>query len=160
MIRHNLNISWRILLKHKAYSLLNIGGLAVGMTVALLISLWIYDELAFIIHLSTTDKIAKVSRFEVIRGQKYAGYANPACMAAELRTVYGEEFEQVVLSSGPQQIVIKHNEQMLTERGQFTDGPAASLLSLSMIHGSHLGLEDQQNIFYFRSDGQKVFWRG
>jgi hypothetical protein len=44
MIRNYFKVAWRNLIKSKGYSLINIGGLA-GMAVAILIGLWIYDEL-------------------------------------------------------------------------------------------------------------------
>ena len=39
--------AWRNLVKNKFFSTINIGGLAVGMAVAMLIRLWMYDELTF-----------------------------------------------------------------------------------------------------------------
>ena len=47
MIKNYLKIAWRNLLKSKASSVINIGGLAVGMAVAMLIGLWMYSELSF-----------------------------------------------------------------------------------------------------------------
>lgn len=47
MIQNFLKIAFRNLVKNKGYSAINIGGLAVGMAVAMLIGLWIYDELSF-----------------------------------------------------------------------------------------------------------------
>ncbi len=41
MIKSYFKIAWRNLLKNKIYSLINIGGLAVGMGVAILIALWV-----------------------------------------------------------------------------------------------------------------------
>jgi putative ABC transport system permease protein len=38
-----IKIVWRNLVKNRASALINIGGLAAGMAVALQISLWIYD---------------------------------------------------------------------------------------------------------------------
>ena len=48
MIRNYFKIAWRNLVKSKGYSAINIGGLAVGMAVAMLIGLWVYDELSLI----------------------------------------------------------------------------------------------------------------
>ena len=45
MIKNYFKIAWRNLFKNKGTSLINIGGLAVGMAVATLIGLWIWDEL-------------------------------------------------------------------------------------------------------------------
>ncbi|MDJ1500805.1 ABC transporter permease [Xanthocytophaga agilis] len=53
MIRNYLTIAWRNLLKNKAFSSINIAGLALGMTCTLLIMFWIQDEYsvdAFHIH--------------------------------------------------------------------------------------------------------------
>ena len=40
-------IALRSLIKDKSTSIINIGGLAMGMTVTILLGLWIYDELTF-----------------------------------------------------------------------------------------------------------------
>src|SRR5687767_11754609 len=47
MYKSYFKIGWRNLLRNKGYSVINIGGLATGMAVAILIGLWIYDELSF-----------------------------------------------------------------------------------------------------------------
>jgi len=44
VFRNYLKVAIRNLRKHKAYSLVNISGLAVGMACFILISLWVYDE--------------------------------------------------------------------------------------------------------------------
>ena len=41
MIKNYFKIAWRNLIKNKALSFINIGGLSVGMAVAMLIGLWI-----------------------------------------------------------------------------------------------------------------------
>src|SRR5688572_8455760 len=60
MYKSYFTIGWRNLLRNKGYSLINIGGLAIGMTVAMLIGLWIHDELSFNKHHQNYDHIAKV----------------------------------------------------------------------------------------------------
>ncbi|MCB0666927.1 MAG: ABC transporter permease [Saprospiraceae bacterium] len=47
MLKHNFLISWRNLLKNKWFSVINIGGLSLGITVTILIGLWVYDEITF-----------------------------------------------------------------------------------------------------------------
>jgi len=60
MFRNYLTVAWRNLLKNRASSLINIGGLAVGMAVAMLIGLWIWDELSFDKGFQNHDNIAQV----------------------------------------------------------------------------------------------------
>jgi len=47
MIRNYIKIACRNLSRHKAYTLINLTGLAVGMAAAILIFLWVRDELSF-----------------------------------------------------------------------------------------------------------------
>ena len=47
MIRNYFKIAFRNLIKNKVSSLINIGGLAIGMAVVTLIGLWIWDEWQF-----------------------------------------------------------------------------------------------------------------
>ena len=47
MIKNYLKVAWRNLAGNRAHTFINIGGLAVGMAVAILIGLWIWDELSF-----------------------------------------------------------------------------------------------------------------
>ena len=44
MIRNFLTVAFRNFLRQKLYSLINIGGLATGLTCSLFIYLWVRDE--------------------------------------------------------------------------------------------------------------------
>ena len=60
MYKSYFKIGWRNLAKNKGYSFINIGGLAMGMAVAMFISLWIYDELSFNTYHRNYNRIARV----------------------------------------------------------------------------------------------------
>jgi putative ABC transport system permease protein len=47
MIRNYFKIAWRNLLKNKAFSFLNISGLAIGMASAVLILMWVQNEISY-----------------------------------------------------------------------------------------------------------------
>ncbi|MCW3118444.1 MAG: hypothetical protein JWM28_2526, partial [Chitinophagaceae bacterium] len=47
MIKNYFNIAWRNVIRNKAFSAINISGLALGMTCSLLIMLWVQDERRF-----------------------------------------------------------------------------------------------------------------
>jgi hypothetical protein len=47
MFKNYLKIFIRNLRRHRGYSLINISGLAIGLTCCILIMLWIQDELSF-----------------------------------------------------------------------------------------------------------------
>ncbi len=60
MLRNYLKIAWRNLLKNKLYSVINIFGLAIGLTCFLLISLYVVDELSYDRYLKDADRIYRV----------------------------------------------------------------------------------------------------
>ena len=46
MLRNHIKTAWRSLSKNRGYALINVGGLALGMAVALSIGIWVIDELS------------------------------------------------------------------------------------------------------------------
>src|SRR6478609_10676703 len=65
MYKSYFKIGWRNLIKNKGYSLINIGGLALGMTVAMLIGLWVYDEITFNRYYENYNSLGQVYRHNV-----------------------------------------------------------------------------------------------
>ena len=63
MFKSYFKIALRTLLKNKGYSFINIVGLASGMGVAVLIGLWIFDEISFDRNFPNYDRIAQVSGY-------------------------------------------------------------------------------------------------
>ena len=93
MIKNYLKIALRNLAKNKVYSFINIGGLAVGMAVAMLIGLWIYDELSFNKYHQSYDRVAQVMQHQTGNGQVYSQNSIPFPLGKELKTVYGSDFK-------------------------------------------------------------------
>ena len=60
MFKSYLRVAWRNLSKNKVSSFINILGLAVGMAVAMLNGLWIWDEFSFNKYHRNYDRIAQV----------------------------------------------------------------------------------------------------
>jgi hypothetical protein len=68
MFRNYLKIAWRNLWRNKGYSALNIFGLAIGITCASLILLWVEDEMSFDNSFSKQDQV-----YYVPTNKKYEG---------------------------------------------------------------------------------------
>lgn len=60
MIRNYFKIAWRNLIKNKGYSAINIGGLAIGLTTAFLILLYVSFELSYDTFHSNADRIYRI----------------------------------------------------------------------------------------------------
>ena len=88
MIRNYLKIAFRNLVKNKVYSFINIMGLAVGMGVAMLIGLWINDELSFDKSFNNYNKLGQAYLYQTFNGIKGSQTAVPHPLAKELREKY------------------------------------------------------------------------
>src|ERR1700712_2796311 len=99
MFRNYLKTGWRNLVKNKVYSFINIGGLAVGMAVAMLIGLWVYDEISYDKYHQNYDRIAQVMQNTTQNGEIGTGTSVPPMMAEEIRNNYGSDFKYVTQAS-------------------------------------------------------------
>ena len=78
MIKNYFKIAWRNLIKNKAHSSINIVGLSVGMAVAMIIGLWIWDELSYDKDNPNYEKIAQVMQHNTINGEMEHGLPCPS----------------------------------------------------------------------------------
>src|SRR6202012_1661891 len=124
MIKNYLKIAWRNLVKNKASSFINIGGLAVGMAVAMLIGLWIWDELSFNKYHQNYDRIAEVMQNETYNGTVNTGGAVSLPLEAGLRNNYGSDFKHIVLVGWNEQHVLNFNNKNVSFMGNFMSAEA------------------------------------
>ncbi|MCG8605225.1 ABC transporter permease [bacterium] len=90
MFKNYLKIAVRNLLKHKAYSSINILGLAIGMTSCLLIFLYVVDELSFDRFHEKADSIYRMNwDFKYVNSEGVGSGTPPPLAAALLRELPG-----------------------------------------------------------------------
>ncbi|WP_420148719.1 ABC transporter permease [Spirosoma sp.] len=157
MLRNYLKIAVRNLAKNRVYSFINIFGLASGMAVAMLIGLWIYDEISFDRYFQNYDRIAKVMQTGTFEGQVFHGSYNPAPMGPELRTIYGDNFEHVIMSSWTGDHILAYGDKKFTKTGNYLSADAPDMLTLKMLSGTRTGLKDPSSILLSESVAQALF---
>jgi len=157
MIKNYFKIAWRNLTKSKGYSAINIGGLAVGMAVAMMIGLWVYDELTFDKYHKNYDRIAQVMQHANFNGKIETQTANPALMGPELRNKFGSDFKYVVQSSWTGSHLLSVGNKHITKVGNFFEPDAPEMLTLKMLKGTRAGLKDPYSIMLSASAAKSVF---
>lgn len=157
MLRNYLKIAFRNLGRNKVYSFINIGGLAVGMAVAILCGLWIYDELSFNKYHQNYERIALVMSKEVDEGK--VGFNNSVQypLANELKTNYQNNFKHIVTASNAGEYILTAGENKFTKKGQFMEAEAPEMLSLKMVYGNWSCLKDPHSILISASTAQALF---
>jgi putative ABC transport system permease protein len=158
MIKNYFKTAWRNLVKSKGHSFINIGGLAIGMAVAILIGLWIYDELSFNKYHKNYDRIAQVMRHFTFEGKtETGGQSNPIPLSTELRHAYGSDFTYIVMSTKPVDFIISYGDKKFTQQGRFMQADAAKMLTLNMLHGTRNGLDEINSVLLSGSLARKLF---
>ena len=158
MLKNNLKIALRNLARNKISSFINIGGLTVGMGVAMLIGLWIYDELSFNKYHHSYERIAQV----MIRGNdpKEGAFINNSVqypLATELQANYKTHFRHIVRGSWVREYILSTGDKKLSRKGQFMDEGAPDMLTLKMLKGSRNGLGDPHSIMLSASTATALF---
>ncbi|MGI8952363.1 MAG: ABC transporter permease [Chitinophagaceae bacterium] len=157
MIHNYFKIAWRNLVKNKAHSSINIAGLSVGMAVALLIALWINDELSYNKNFSNYNRIAQVMQHQTFNGDVGTQYSLPYLTGEELRKSYGSDFKYVVMASWTNNHILTFGENKITKKGNFIEPQITEILSLKMIEGSRASLNDKHSTILSSSTAKALF---
>ncbi len=71
MLKNHLKIAYRNFVRHKLYSFINVFGLAIGLSVCMIISLWVMRELSYDHFHEKDDRIYRIER-ESFRDNLYS----------------------------------------------------------------------------------------
>jgi ABC-type antimicrobial peptide transport system permease subunit len=157
MIKNYFKIAWRNLLKSKGYSFINIGGLATGMAVAILIGLWIYDEVSFNHYHENYSRVARVMQNQTFNGTKESEVTLPYLTAEEIRSKFASDFKYVAEGSWDGDYILSIGDKRFMIPGQFFGPKITEILSLKMIHGTRDGLKEPYSILLSKSIAKTFF---
>ncbi|MVM33803.1 FtsX-like permease family protein [Spirosoma sp. HMF4905] len=157
MLRNYLKIAFRNLARNKAYSFINIGGLAIGMAVAMLNGLWVWDELSFNTYHKNYDRIAQVRELGRQDGKRYSNATLPYPLATELKANYSDYFKHILIAREAEDYILATDEIKISQKGQFIESGVPDMLSLHMLKGSWAGLNDPHSILLSASTAKAIF---
>lgn len=157
MFKNYIKIALRNLLKNKVYSLINISGLAIGMTATILIALWIYDELSYNDYFENKDTIAQVYQHESANDNVGTGQAIPRPLEFQMRKDYSDNFKHIIMSSWNQPRFLKYKEKNINFLGNFMQEAAPEMLSLEILSGVRDGLKELNSIMISESTSKALF---
>ena len=157
MLKNYFTVAWRNLLKSKAYSAINIVGLATGMAVAILIALWIWDELSFDNYHTNHRQLAQVMTTQTFNGETGTGRAVAMPLANELRAKYGSDFKAVTMASWNFGHILAVGDKKISSSGMWVEPAFPAMFSLKMTKGSLPGLKDPSSILLCVSVAKALF---
>lgn len=150
MLKNYFTIGWRNIVRAKVYSVINIVGLAIGMAVAMLIGLWVFDELSYNHSFRNHNRLAQLYHHVTFGDEIITINDVPAPMGEELKNNF-IEFEDVSVTSWPREQVISYGETKMSQTGMFAEPQFVSMLPVELIHGSNFPDADVRSILISKS---------
>lgn len=145
MLKSFIIISWRNLVRSKGFSLINISGLSVGMAVAILITLWVYDEITANRTFPGYENIGEMRHNLTFGGDIITHDGNPYGYGEKLKSTFAE-VSDVAQASILKDHVVSMGDRKFSRKGWFVDPSFVDIFSVKTIAGSHDALKDARSI--------------
>ena len=157
MLRHYFVTILRNLGQNKSFSAINISGLGLGMAVALLIGLWMRDELTYDRFHPNHSRLYQVMLTDKINGKLQTWYSVPLTLADKLRTAF-PEIKAVAEADWGWAHGLKVDEKRLYQSGLQVHGDFLKMFHFPLVAGNAAtALEDPYSIVLSSKTAQSLF---
>ncbi len=135
MLRNNITSAFRNLFKKKSFSILNIAGLAVGITCAALIFLWVEDEVTYNYYFTNRDNIYQVMTNQTYDAETFTFASTPGLLGPALqKEIPG--INETARATWGQRSALTKGEKSLNADGIMVDSSFFKILNFEFIKGN------------------------
>jgi putative ABC transport system permease protein len=157
MIKNYLKVAWRNLRKNSLYSLINIGGLAIGMTVSFLLLTYVYNEFRFDKFNTNNDRLYHVLRNQPSNGELMTNSATPVPLAPAMIRDF-PEFDKVARANWTYPILMNYKNKALKVPIMSADPAILDMFTYHFIRGDKkTALADPSSILLTESAAKAIF---
>ncbi|MBX2925849.1 MAG: ABC transporter permease [Chitinophagaceae bacterium] len=156
MFKNYIKIAFRNLLRNKGFSTINIAGLAVGMASAILILMWIYNEISYDKFHANRDYLYEVWNRGVFDEKLQCWNSTPKILGPTLK----EEYPEIVNIARQESrwFVTKAGEKKISTQALITDPAFLSMFSFPLVQGDpRKALENVYSIVVTEKMAKKMF---
>ncbi len=158
MIKNYFKIALRTLQKYKSYAIINIFGLAIGLASAILILLFVQDELSYDKHHKKADQIHRIT----LTGRIMADDLNVALSSYPIGPTLKEEFpavENAVRIQPQEKSVIRiEDRKYIEDHLLFADSTIFDVFTMPMLKGSQKkALAEPNKVVLTESTARRYF---
>jgi ABC-type antimicrobial peptide transport system permease subunit len=156
MLKNFFKVTFRNLWRSKSFSAINIIGLSIGMASALLIGVWITNELSVDTSYSNKDRLYLMYSRETDNGQLDAWAMTPSPLVAELK----KDYPEVEDASKKRTVyfLMTVGEKHLNQEGIFVDSGFLSMFHFPLLQGNEqTALTGKQGIVLTQKLAKSLF---
>lgn len=159
MISNYLRIGWRNIRRHKLYSIINVGGLALGLAVGILLLIWVQDELSYDRFHKNGENIYRLS--VTFRSgndvQTWGGLSAPMGPAA-VKNIAGVQQSVRMVGAWQAGKYTYDNKEFFNVEDAYVDPAFFTMFNFPMIKGdAKQPFPDDQSIVLTASAAKKYF---
>lgn len=157
LMKNNLKVTWRNIIRNKAYSIINITGLAIGMAASILILLWIVDEYNADKFHKNRDRIYQVGINTKINGEIESWGGTSMLLAPVLKANYAE-VEETVRTNEVSAFIFHAGDKHLGGYGIITDPSFLNIFDYPLVQGNKTSaLDGPRSLVVTESFAKKLF---
>lgn len=158
MIKNYFKTTWRGLMKKKAFSFINILGLTIGITVCVMIFVYIANEFSVDRFHANEDRIYRVMRWAVMEGGERSVAYLSGPYAPALLNDFNEEIEEAVRVNPTEGLITIGDRSFRERRIYNVDSNFFSLFSFPLVRGdAATALSNPSNVVLTESMAKKYF---
>jgi putative ABC transport system permease protein len=135
MLKNYFKVAVRNLLRNKGFSIINISGLAIGMASAILILLWIQNEINYDRFHAKKDRLYEVWSNDAVNNSIRSLVYTPEIMAPVLKKDY-PEIEQVSRVAWNRNLLFSVGDKNLPVSGTMVDADFLTMFSFPLVKGN------------------------
>lgn len=157
MIRNFLKVALRNLFRNKGFTFINISGLAVGMASAMLILLWVQNELSYDQFHEKKDRIYEAWNRAEFSGKLHCWNTTPKVLGKTLEKDF-PEVERTARVNWPSSFLFSIGDKRLTLSGNIVDPGFLQIFSFPLLNGNtQTALKDASSIVLTEKLAKKLF---
>jgi len=157
MFKTFFKTSIRNIWKSKGFSLLNVSGLAIGITCAAFIFLWVEDELHYNDYFPQKENIYEVMNHQQYDGENFVFESTPGPLAAGIQSEI-PGIQSTARTSWHTEMPFNLGDKSLSEQGLYVDSSFFNIFSLKFIEGnSASAFNDPKSVVLTKEMAEKFF---
>ncbi len=157
MFRNFLKIAYRNILRQKSYAIINILGLSIGLTCAILIGIYVVNELSFDKFHKQSSQIYRIYLDGKMGTNKFLGPATPAPMAAALKEDYPEVKSATRLFKDGNRNIQYQEKSFYEDRFFYADSNIFEVFSFEFVEGDKSALLQPKAMVITEAISKKYF---
>lgn len=158
MVKNNLKVAYRSMMRHKFYSALNLVGLAISMAACVFIAIYVQDETSYDKHFQNSKKIYRIAAHLKFADNEFHMPASPDPMAKAFKVDF-PEVVQAGRTKGNATQMITVNDNYYQQSGiTWADQEWFDIFKFSVLQGDRDHLLDEPNtVVLEKSTALKLF---